>query len=328
LRGYLAAGWQFSTNDAATVSLPGSCVGTTGGGASPSNCNNTNTYLLRAFIQLGGFTFGKTASFYDFFNTSKYTLQTNFIYQDFAGFGIFTYGYTQQLGNGFAATIAVQDPTPGVRPIVDVGGGTAAGSLFALAPTNNNNQNAGSLDPDIVGSLRVDQAWGGAQVAAIAHQVRARYWQDAVTAATAGEGAVNETGIPSLVGVGHPGDKWGWAVMAGLELNLPWFGKGDSFAIQTQYCVGASYDCYNNNGTRLSDNAWNLVNTNKIGLGWLDDGFMINSAEIGGTRGIELATNWNVWAAFQHYWVPELRTSLYGGYAQYKANSSIVDQEV
>src|SRR5262249_50652581 len=104
--------------------------------------------------------------------------------------------------------------------------------------------------------------------------------------------------------------------------------KGDSFAIQSQYCVGASYDCYNNNGTRLSDNAWNLVNTNKIGLGWLDDGFMINSAEIGGTRGIELATNWNVWAAFQHYWVPELRTSLYGGYAQYKANSSIVDQEV
>src|SRR5262249_58829674 len=138
-------GWQFTSDDAPTISIPGTqATGTiskagvvnitstfTGGG-------NSNVSILRAFIQLGGFTFGKTASFYDFFNTSKYTLQTNFIYQDFAGFGIFTYGYTQQLGNGFAATIAVQDPTPGVRPIVDVGGGTAAGSLFALAPTNNN----------------------------------------------------------------------------------------------------------------------------------------------------------------------------------------------
>src|SRR5690348_6849119 len=88
VRAYLAAGWQYSSNDAPTVSLPGTCVATTGGGASPANCNNTNLYLLRAFIQLGGFTFGKTASFYDFFNTSKYTLQTNTLYQDFGGFEI------------------------------------------------------------------------------------------------------------------------------------------------------------------------------------------------------------------------------------------------
>jgi hypothetical protein len=327
LRAYLAAGWQYSTDDPPTVSLPGTCVAATGGGANAGNCpNNSNLYLLRAFIQLGGFTFGKTASFYDFFNTSKYTLQTNFLYQDYAGFGIFTYGYTWQLGNGLAFTVAAQDPSPALRPIVDVGDTAAIGSLFAMPATNNNNQNAGTLVPDIVASLRVDQAWGGAQIAGIAHQVRARYWQNAEDP--------NAATLP-LVGVGHPGDKWGWAAMAGLELNLqtvlpffPFFAKGDSFAVQAQYCVGASFSCYNNNGTRLSDTAWNLVNTNKIGLGWLDDGFMINSAETGGTHGIDLATNWNVFAAIQHYWVPEVRTSLYGGYAEYKANSSIVDQEI
>src|SRR5262249_46542301 len=110
LRGYLAAGWQFTSDDAPTISLPGTqATGTiskagvvnitstfTGGG-------NSNVSILRAFIQLGGFTFGKTASFYDFFNTSKYSLQTNFIYQDYAGVGVFTYGYTQQFGNGIAA---------------------------------------------------------------------------------------------------------------------------------------------------------------------------------------------------------------------------------
>src|SRR5262249_49187395 len=237
--------------------------------------------------------------------------QTNFIYQDFAGFGVFTYGYTQQFGNGVAATIAVQDPTPYEHNIVDVEG---PGSVFPLAPNNNNFQNAGTLVPDIVGAIRVDQAWGGAQVAAIAHQVRARYFN----------GTLN--GLSS--GLAHPGDKWGWAVMGGLELNVPWFGKGDSFAIQGQYCVGASMDCYNNSGSRFADLSWSLINVNKIGLGWLDDGFMGNTGELGGTRGIELATNWNVYAAIQHYWVPELRTSLYGGYSSYKANSGIVDVEV
>src|SRR5262245_13062488 len=67
LRGYLAAGWQFSSNDPPTISLPGAAVGTGGGSATPSNANNSNISILRAFIQLGGFTFGKTASFYDFF---------------------------------------------------------------------------------------------------------------------------------------------------------------------------------------------------------------------------------------------------------------------
>jgi len=325
LRAYLAAGWQYSTDDAPTVSLPASTVGVTGGAGALNN--NSNVYLLRAFIQLGGFTFGKTASFYDFFNTSKYTLQTNTLYQDFAGFGVFTYGYTQQFGGGFAATIAVQDPSPYGHNVVDVGlTGVTGQSTFALSPTANNNQNAGTLVPDIVASLRVDQAWGGAQIAGIAHQVRARYYN---TAAVDSGGA--EVGVPALVGVGHPGDKWGWAGMAGLELNLqtflPFFAKGDSFAVQGQYCVGASFDCANNSGTRFNDLAFSLINVNKIGLGWLDDGFMANTTEVGASS-IELATNWSVVAAIQHYWVPELRTSLYGIYQQYKANSNVVNVEV
>src|SRR5262249_52622084 len=107
----------------------------------------------------------------------------------------------------------------------------------------------------------------------------------------------------------------------------PWFGKGDSFAIQGQYCVGAVFDCYNNSGNRLQDSSWNLVNTNRIGLGWLDDGFMGNTTELGAT-GIQLATYWNVFAGIQHYWITELRTSMYGGYNSYKTNSNAVNVEV
>jgi hypothetical protein len=330
LRAYLAGGWNYTSNDAPTISLPGTQVPVAGGGGVVGSAPNgaSNTYLLRAFIQLGGFTFGKTASFYDFFNTSKYTYQTNFIYQDYAGIGVNIYGYTQLLGNGVAATVSVQDPTQNERPIVDLTNGVAAGSfagfapgaghtiVLGAAPTNDAWQNGGFIVPDIVFNVRVDQAWGGAQVAALLHDDRARYYNTPLAAGAPVNGLVP--------GVAHPGDKWGWAVSGGLELNLPW-AKGDSFAVQSQYCVGDTESCYAPAGTRLQDLAWNLVNNNnKIGFGWVDDAFFANTAATGGT-GLQLSTMWNIFAAIQHYWVPDVRTSLYGGYVQYKANSSAVD---
>jgi Porin subfamily len=332
LRAYLAAGWNYTSNDSPTLSLPGTQVPAGGGGAAAAQggAGNSNAYLLRAFIQWGGFTFGKTASFYDFFNTSKYTYQTNFIYQDYAGVGVNTYGYTQQLGNGIAATIAVQDNTFFAHPIVDVSGtafigaqavsGALANINGGAAPTNDAWQNAGFLVPDIVMNVRLDQAWGGAQVAAVLHDNRARYY-NSITATS----AANPTGLVNglVAGTAHPGDKWGFAVSGGLELNLPW-AKGDTWAVQTQYCVGDSESCYDNSGSRSADLSWSLINNNRIGLGFLDDGFFANTKATGAT-GIQLPTVWNVFSAVQHYWVPNVRTSLYGGYVQFTANSSDVD---
>ena len=37
---------------------------------------------------------------------------------------------------------------------------------------------------------------------------------------------------------------------------------------------------------------------------------------------------WNVYTAIQHYWTPDVRTSLYGGYFNFQANSSDVDNNV
>src|SRR5262249_13895462 len=60
------------------------------------------------------------------------------------------------------------------------------------------------------------------------------------------------------------------------------------------------------------------------GLAWVDDAYLANTALTGATS-LQLTTAWNVYAAIQHYWTPWLRTSLYGGYASYQANSSAVD---
>src|SRR5262249_8985575 len=174
----------------------------------------------------------------------------------------------------------------------------------------NNIQTAGTLVPDIVGSFRVDQAWGGAQIAAVAKDNRALYY--------------NTNGLGILKNSDHPSDKWGFAVQGGIELNLPW-AKGDSFAVQSQYCNGASEHCFNRGPSRFDDRAFALVNVNKVGLGWADNAYFASPAEGLANGGMQLPKIWNVYAAIQHYWVPEIRTSLYGGYVSYKANSSLVD---
>jgi len=334
LRAYIAGGWQYTTNDSPTLSLAGAAVGSAGGAASPSNTPNSNTYLLRAFIQWGGFTFGKTASFYDFFNTSKYSHQTNFLYQDYAGVGVFTYGYTAQLGSGFAANIALQDPTHFAHPVLDVSNTTAVGAGPAVVqtfttdnpfqiggggPTNSGFTNAGFVVPDIVASLRTDQAWGGAQIAAILHDNRASAYLNGGTVAAPINGVVDT--------LAHPNDRWGFAVSGGLELNLQplGFSKGDTFAVQSQYCVGDSESCVNNSGARVADLFWARRRGNSIGLAWVDDAYFANNTAGGVQTGLQLPTAWNIYAAIQHYWIPELRTSLYGGYLQYQANSSAVD---
>ena len=68
--------------------------------------------------------------------------------------------------------------------------------------------------PDIVGNLRIDQAWGSAQVMAAVHQVNYSIAAD-------------------------PTDKTGWAAGAGLKFNLPMLGHGDNVSGQFTYAEGA-----------------------------------------------------------------------------------------
>src|SRR5262249_3867649 len=142
----------------------------------------------------------------------------------------------------------------GANDFMDFAGGGALPS---------NSFQAGTLVPDIVASFRVDQAWGGAQIAGAAHDNRATYYSLPAT------GFVN---TPGITNASHPDDKWGWAVQGGIEFNLPW-AKGDTLAVQAQYCDGASYYCYNTGGTRLTDVGFSLFNTNRIGIGFITDAF-------------------------------------------------------
>jgi hypothetical protein len=111
-----------------------------------------------AFIQFAGFTWGKTASFFDF-DLQPYSNQTNIWGSNQAGNGIQIFGYTAQFGNGFSASISGEDPTSRRSAI---GGTFATGGAAAYA---------GRRWPDVVGNLHVDQAWGSAQIMGAIHDV-------------------------------------------------------------------------------------------------------------------------------------------------------------
>jgi len=79
--------------------------GVTGGGTTPS------PYWDRAFLQFAGFTVGRARSFFDLFTYwGAYTYTNVRINGDTDISGQNLWAYTADLGNGFSATLSLEDP--------------------------------------------------------------------------------------------------------------------------------------------------------------------------------------------------------------------------
>jgi hypothetical protein len=286
LRSYLRAAWQWTSN---TDTIGGS---------------STAVYLDRAFIQFAGFTFGKTQSFFDVPDIADMTYQTEYTRNNTGGSGTPVFAYTAMLGNGVTATLSLEDYTERRANVAAV---TAA--AFTIGNDNPAN-NHGNEVPDIVGNIRVDQAWGSAQISGALHLNQATYYP------TQTAGNVAE----------HPDDKWGWAIGAGLLLKMPWDPK-DTFAVSATYAQGATTYVWNVPGSfGARSNATNLIQDGGVSAGWLDDAYFDPIAANGGQ--LELPRAWNVQAGFQHYWTNSLRSSIWGSYSQFEASSASVDRIV
>ena len=157
VRGYIAVG--ISTDDL---------------GAGEQQSFNAN----RAFIQWAGFTFGRAASFFDFYAGAAVSYFGFYPQSDTGDGGKDVLAYTAQFGNGFSASIAAELPRRTQLIGAPVAGITtdrlpSSGGVGSLTggggPTNTGY--GGFQAPDVVANLRVDQAWGSAQIAAAGHQV-------------------------------------------------------------------------------------------------------------------------------------------------------------
>src|SRR3981189_1706468 len=195
-----------------------------------------------AFIQFAGFTFGKSASAYATpwhgypGNNSSFLLGGHDTVT-----GVNNIQYSAQFGNGVSGTVGLDDPTVFNRtPLFNLGAGSPAGALTAagLSPIGGGQSAYGGfVVPDLVGNIRVDQAWGLFQVSGALHSVNASYNLMGASA----QGALPLAGATALtdsVLSGHPGSKLGGSGMVALQIkNIP-TGQGDDIKMDASWAKG------------------------------------------------------------------------------------------
>ena len=284
----------------------------------------------RAFIQWAGFTFGRAQSFFDFYSQAAIGYLGFTPNSDTGDGGWEVAAYTAQFGNGFSAGISAEARRttqiigqgdfahgaevagfPGLFTSVAPNAGSLSGG--AVASTGFAGQGyAGWKAPDVVANLRVDQAWGSAQIGGALHEVNAAYYVNPVA-----QPAPTAVAISGIVpeNTGNPNNEWGWAAMAGLRLNAPFIGQGDYLAVQGIYTQGALRYIFQN-----PNNNWWLQNSGSTAYGVLADGVYGGRADLGTGTSIQLTTSWGVNVGYEHFWSPRWRMSLYGGYTNVEYN--------
>jgi Porin subfamily len=305
VRTYMNIGWTNNSPD---------FLGDSGAGST--------LYVNRAFIQWAGFTFGRAQSFYDELVVPSYTYYALYT-PDTGDSGTNLAAYTTQWGNGISSTIAAESPRRHSIVNTDQTIGPAGGSFVGIVGANLDNDYANVRMPDIVSNLRIDQAWGNWQVMSALHDASAAYW-------FAGPGsncALAGTTVTQAFNCGYPGDKLGWAVGTGANINLPWINKGDRFGFQVNWAKGATRYVMNAPGP-FSPGYFG--GNYSVGLGFLADGVLrdnnvpnpVTGLPQGGS--LELTDAWGFMAVYEHLWTPRLKTSWYGGDVQisYNANAT------
>lgn len=272
--------------------------------------------LERAFIQFAGFTLGRSDTFFAFYNGAAYGL-VPFGFDGSSGpSGLNVAAYTWQFGNGLSATFSVEDQIAHSAGVVDLGFGSSAATTAGVlgsnlfAPNGGGDQK-GQWVPDLVGNLRVDQAWGSAQIMGALHAVGARYNAQTNLVDCGGGTAGGNTTL-----CGEPSDKWGWAVGAGMTLKMPWDAK-DTLSGQIAFSEGASKYVAFTYGNR------SLHMDNGISTGAFNDAVFGGAGKnANGVSSLELTKAWGGTLAFEHYWTPSLRTSWVAGYLSVEYNDA------
>jgi hypothetical protein len=260
-----------------------------------------------AFMQFAGFTFGKTVSQFDpQWALAKPTITSGMFAGSNDATGIPTLAYTATFGNGVSGTISLEDGEPyRTAGLVNTSTGTLNFFAQSTPPAGSygvgnftGNAVAGDHVPDVVGNLRLDQAWGTLHFGAAAHEVHGTYY-----------GADSTTG--------HPNATYGYAVTGAIQLkNLP-TGAGDTFELEASWAHGAAKYVWG--GTIDTAGAGRLFAASgtqggSMAFGPILDGVYSGTSLANGTN-ISLSNSWEVSAFYEHYWNPAWRTSIFGNYS-------------
>jgi Porin subfamily len=261
----------------------------------------TEVHAPRALVELPGFFAGRNVSAFDFYAND--TSWINFTMgSDTTGPGTSVFGYTARFGNGWSATLAVEDSIERRQPLgtFALGAGALAGSFVAIqtfsgTPVGGNS----SLFPaqvnnaaDLLGVVEVQQAWGAAQLSAALHPLDAAGQTIAVPATATTEAVVAGARTDTEVG---------FAIQAGAKIMLPMLGAGDLIWLQAAYADGAT--AY----TFQQTHSPTLSLSNRFSNSFAD-GMILPNGDIRTTK------SWSAVASLTHYWTPQLRSNFLAGY--------------
>jgi hypothetical protein len=313
--------FQFDNNSAGYNPAQAAAAPFAGGGTNASFLNTPGGGYVAveyAFIQFAGFTFGKSSSAYSTpWNGFPGNINSFLLGGNNTDTGVNNIQYQAQLGNGVSVTIGLDDPTVWNRTAVynlSIPGAIGANDTGS-------NAYAGTHAPDVVGNIRVDQAWGLIQLSGALHEVNASY-------NVLGAGGLPISGATALTDSelsGHPDSKWGGSVMAALQIkNLP-TGAGDDIKFDVSYAKG---DTKNVIATSATSPNFAMFGGSgfayqSVGFGATTDGVYLPG--VGGTGGIKLTTAWGLRGAFNHNWSPYWSTSLFGSYSSVRYDGGAND---
>lgn len=314
VRTFMQGNFQFSTQGSNTDN-PANFT------ASPSA--GTNTGLLNQpgegyvateyiFLQFAGFTFGKSASAYASpWQGFPGNISSFLLGGQNTDTGVNNIQYTTQFGNGVSGSIGLDDPVVWDRTNV------YNLSLALNATLGGSNVYAGVRAPDLVGNIRVDQAWGLFQISAGAHEVSGSYNvlnTAAVPAGAIGPAGGLSTGFSEISG--HPDAKWGGSVMAALQIkNIP-TGAGDDIKMDVSYAKGNTKNVIATAAASPSFAMYggSSIGYQSVGFGATTDAVYL-PAFAGGDGSLHLTESYGIRGAFNHNWDAHWITSLYGSYS-------------
>ena len=258
--------------------------------------------------------------------------------------------YTATVGNGFSATVSLEDPNFRHNNVYNASAaataaatGSSSANLFfnTTAPTpliiaQDANGNATSVIfqdviersrlPDFVGVLRYDGAFGSAQISAAAKDIN-------IGAIQGGAGAAGGTGflgttpanpVAALAPPGHPGGPpntervpgpgptttEGFAVQGGVKINLPFIAPGDTLYLQGAYGNGAN----NYTGVCAYTGCYQASGTPTNGGPFAQ--FLADAVLNPLTGRLQLTDSFSVVGSYLHYWTPSVRSAFYASYSE------------
>jgi Porin subfamily len=354
VRTFAQADFQFSTLGASTYnpnSLNTSLVqagiaAQYGGGVLANNPQLLDTpgggYVAVefVFIQFAGFTFGKSASAYATpwhgypGNNSSFLLGGHDTVT-----GVNNIQYTWQFGNGVSATLGLDDPTVFNRTAVwnlAAPLNLPATSFISAGSGAQANSYAGVHAPDVVGNIRVDQAWGLFQISGAAHEVNGSYNALGLNGLPTGLAPGNQAAFTpgDLTGLvpfgpsepsGHPSTKWGGSVMAALQIkNIPW-GAGDDIKMDASWAKGDTKNVISTSsatpnfamfgGTGRPGAYQSIALAPNSDALWLPAGFFSPALGLASGLGdgrLHLTEAFGFRGAYNHNWDPYWSSSLFG----------------